>query len=311
MTTDVQLRLRGPIERLDWLHQSLLFAQLSALAYREEPIAREAAQQYGFHDVRFLNKDGAQAYVLSTDHDRIVAFRGTEPREWNDIRADLNAVTDLAETVGRVHRGFKQEVDTLWPDVESLLTDESKAKWLTGHSLGGAMATICAGRCLAVPEIQLPAGLFTFGSPRVGNKQYVSAIALVHYRWVNNNDIVTRVPPTWLGYRHGGREVYLNRDGKVHDVTGWQRTLDRLRGFLGALGQLRIDQFQDHGIHRYIEYIREAVIESETVTGDLAVILTMPRRRQDAGTEPQRGAEPHVLMKPRRRSETSELRKAA
>ena len=142
MNTDIRLRLRGPIERLDWLHQSLLFAELSALAYREEPIAREAAQQYGFHDVRFLDKEGAQAYVFSNDHDCVVAFRGTEPREWNDIRADLNAVTDLAETVGRVHRGFKQEVDTLWPDLESSLTDESKANWLTGHSLGGAMATI-------------------------------------------------------------------------------------------------------------------------------------------------------------------------
>jgi len=53
----------------------------------------------------------------------------------------------LAETVGRVHGGFKQEVDDLWPDIERHLADNTPALWFAGHSLGGAMATICAGRC--------------------------------------------------------------------------------------------------------------------------------------------------------------------
>jgi triacylglycerol lipase len=73
---------------------------------------------------------------------------GTEPNEWNDIKADVNAWTVLAESVGRVHRGFKEEVDTLWPLMEAALAENNKTTWFTGHSLGAAMAAICAGRCM-------------------------------------------------------------------------------------------------------------------------------------------------------------------
>jgi triacylglycerol lipase len=87
----------------------------------------------------------------------------------------------------------------------------------------------------------------------------VNYCRLVHYRWVNNNDIVTRVPPTWWGYRHGGREMYIDYRGRVRDVKGWRRVFDRLRGFLLGLIRLRIDQFSDHSIENYITHIHAAV----------------------------------------------------
>ena len=55
--------------------------------------------------------------------------------------------TVLAETAGRVHRGFKREVDDLWPRLEKALKNNTLPLWFAGHSLGGAMATICASRC--------------------------------------------------------------------------------------------------------------------------------------------------------------------
>ena len=55
------------------------------------------------------------------------------------------------------------------------------------------------------------------------------------YRWVNNNDIVARVPPAWLGYRHKGEEIYLNAFGQIRQLTTWQRIKDRWRGFVRGL----------------------------------------------------------------------------
>ena len=103
--------------------------------------------------------------------------------------------------------------DDLWPKLEKALVSNQSPVWFAGHSLGGAMATICAGRCQLSHIKSNPEGLFTFGSPRVGNKRYINYCKIRHYRWVNNNDIVTRVPPMWMGYSHGGTEMYLNANG--------------------------------------------------------------------------------------------------
>ena len=255
--------LSGPIESLSLLRQSLLFAELSNLCYFSEPVVAEAARRLGFSHCEFFDRDGAQAYLLFNEVDKVIACRGTEPNEWNDIKADANAVSALAETAGRVHRGFKSEVDDLWPRLESALVDNRHTLWFTGHSLGGAMATICAGRCFLSHIDSVPEGLFTYGSPRVGNKRYINYFRDVyHYRWVNNNDIVTRVPPAWFGYRHCGMEMYLDVNGRLRKVEGWRRVTDRLRGFLRGLTRFKIDHFADHSMDRYIEYIRREVVES-------------------------------------------------
>ena len=84
-----------------------------------------------------------------------------------------------------------------------------------------------------------------------------------HIRWVNNNDIVTRVPPPLFGYRHSGQEMYLNSHGHLRQLNGWQRTKDRCRGFLGGLRRFRIDHFSDHLMDYYIESIHNMVLEHE------------------------------------------------
>ena len=86
------------------------------------------------------------------------ACRGTEPHDWNDVRADLDLGKAVAETVGWVHRGFKREVDDLWPRLEQALVNNTRSLWFTGHSLGGAMAAICASEAAfrAFSERALP-----------------------------------------------------------------------------------------------------------------------------------------------------------
>ena len=264
---DVHSRVQGPIEDMPFLQQSLLFAELSSLSYYDPVDVEQPLQQLGFTESRYFDRDGAQAWIFCNEIDCVVACRGTEPHEWNDIRADVNAVAVVTETFGRVHRGFNAEVDDLWPRLEEALASNARRLWFTGHSLGGAMATICAGRCFLSEIDSLPYALFTYGSPRVGDKRFVNFVELNHTRWVNNNDIVTRVPPAWMGYRHSGQEMYLDRDGKIRDVTGMYRFRDRTKGFVRGLLRFKIDHFADHSMDRYIEYIKAAV-ESDVSDGE-------------------------------------------
>ncbi|MDA1177384.1 MAG: lipase family protein [Planctomycetota bacterium] len=248
-------RLRGPISRLTFLQKSLLFAELSYLSYRHEPDALAAAALIELQKVAYFDRDGAQAYRFENEHDCIVVCRGTEPNQWNDLQADANAIMAVAETAGRVHFGFKSEVDALWPMIEPSIRGHDKPLWFTGHSLGGAMATICAGRCMLSKAHTNPTALYTFGSPRVGNRRYVNFAPITHYRWVNNNDIVCRVPPPWMGYRHAGTECYLDAHGTLRELRGWRRFVDRVRGLGMSLLQGRLDYLSDHSMRRYIEAI--------------------------------------------------------
>lgn len=264
---NVRSRITGAIDDKSHLQRSLLFAELSSISYYDEEHASKFAAEIGLPEYRFFDRDGAQAYMFWNDVDCVVACRGTEPNEWNDIKADANAVSVLTETFGRVHKGFKQEVDDLWPMLEDALVQNSRTLWFTGHSLGGAMATICAGRCYLSEIESMPRALFTYGSPRVGDKRFINFVELDHSRWVNNNDLVTRVPPAWMGYRHGGDEWYLNRNGNIRSVNGWTRSYDRLRGFLRGLLSFSIDHFSDHSIDDYVEHIHRA-LSNENGTRD-------------------------------------------
>lgn len=253
-------RLEGrQIGELTFLEKSLLFAELSRASYFPRTVAGQLAEDVGLPETRFYDRDGAQAYVFANETDAVVCCRGTEPNEWNDIRADLDAIYDVAETVGRVHRGFKREVNDLWPRLEQALVSNERVLWFAGHSLGGAMTAICAGRCYLSHIKSAPEAVFTYGSPRVGDKRYVNHVQLAYYRWVNNNDIVTRVPPSFLGYRHAGHEIYLNRLGRISNVTGMLKMRDRWWGFLRTLRRWRVDHFSDHLMGEYIKAIENAV----------------------------------------------------
>ena len=261
---------KGPISELNVLQQSLLFAEISMMSYMSPQECNIAAGKLHFTEGKYFECDGSQAYWFQNEHDSVVVCRGTEADDWNDIQADANALTALAETVGKVHRGFKREVDDLWPELEKALGANKKTLWFTGHSLGGAMATICAGRCLLSHIKSEPDGLFTYGSPRVGDRRYVNYTKIPHFRWVNNNDIVARVPPFWFGYRHSGTEMYLNRNGKLKNIKGWRRLSDRIQGFCKELiSKFRIDHLSDHSIVDYIESIDKLIRNGEVYEPDL------------------------------------------
>jgi len=215
----------------------------------------------GFEVLEFFNKGGAQGYLSKQDNVMVLSFRGTEPDQWNDLAADLNALPDDAEASGWVHDGFQNEVLDIWNDVMSAMQkhvfDSDVEKFfITGHSLGAAMATIAASKLQDECHIDC---LYTYGSPRAGNRKFVENCTFSHYRYVNNNDIVTRVPPALLFYCHHGELMYFNRYGVLVKYNKWQEIIDRLAGIVSAWSKFKpFDGLMDHNMSAYILNCKKA-----------------------------------------------------
>ena len=99
--------LKKPICQMEQSKRSGLFARLAEIAYADKKKATAYAKAIGFTKTQFFDVDGAQAYIFSNKDDCVVACRGTEPTEFNDIKADLNALMVDAELDGKVHKGFR------------------------------------------------------------------------------------------------------------------------------------------------------------------------------------------------------------
>jgi len=207
-----------------FLEQSVLFAQLSNVAYKSPAIASKLFEDLGYTSEYYESAD-SNVYVVEDATDIIVVCRGTEPTEWSDISADLSI--DLVPSrggVGKVHVGFRTYTDKVWPQVmwHVKATRVKKHLWLTGHSLGAAMATLMARRFALDNTLPMPAALFTYGSPRVGNRKYINAFnkLVPHHRWVNAGDIVTKVPISpW--YYHCGTRHHIKAPKKNTTQKSW------------------------------------------------------------------------------------------
>lgn len=234
-----------------------VLAKLSEFVYEEPDEARTLVNNFGFHTFEYYNRDGAQAYRFESDTDVVFACRGTEPGNFNDIVADIDIRKERSETYGRVHKGFKRESDDIWDMIyEDLvaLNNDNRNLWFTGHSLGGAMITIMASRAWEEPQLPDPIELHTFGSPRPGNGAFAKSLEkYTHYRWVNNNDIVTMIPPALLGFRHTGTEMYFNAKGVLTKIGFWKKLKDR---FFGSFANT-FDTIKDHTCSLYAKLCKE------------------------------------------------------
>jgi triacylglycerol lipase len=241
------------ISELTLNKQSLLMAKLSSLAYTDNV-------SFDGYDSKFLDKQGTQAYFLYDKDDIIIVCRGTQPTQFSDIAADVKfALVPSSSKVGLVHRGFKDSVDLIWDELSKLIKKygSNRRVWCTGHSLGAAMATLITTRCCRTEGIKNPV-LFTFGSPKVGNGEYVGfmqGLDIQHYRWVNNEDIVTRNP---IGrYTHHGELHYFDHNGNLSVLNWWQTTKDRVKGFWTGIKKGKINFFVNHEIGNYIKNLEK------------------------------------------------------
>ncbi len=179
-----------------------------------------------------FNQDGTQAILVSNDSFIALAFRGTEATSTKDIKTDLDAKMIPCETDGKIHSGFKKAFDAVVSDetaknIQARINQndcETKPLFITGHSLGGALATIAAKRLSHERGI---AACYTFGSPRVGDDEWITDIKTPIYRLVNAADCVTMLPP--------GDEI-INIISWVPRLVAWCR-LPFVSGWFGSFGR--------------------------------------------------------------------------
>jgi len=190
-----------------WLAESAL------LAYWGEADASAAFSRAGLQS-KFLKSGSTDCYIAWQGTFVIVAFRGTEPDEWEDILTDA-MIALVPWRTGKVHFGFKQGMDAIWPALEAELNTLSMGRtvWFCGHSLGAALATLAADRYAKTR------GVCTFGCPRVGDRAFAAGfnarLGASSLRCVNNHDIVTHVPPPLFAYKHVDVRRFIAPDGTI------------------------------------------------------------------------------------------------
>ena len=193
----------------------------------------------------------AHALIVENSSSVILAFRGT--KEPIDFLTDAEfKMTELDGLM--VHDGFL----TAWKTIKQTILDWSKENkkplYITGHSLGGAMANFAGWELskASIPFVQC----VTFGEPRSGDKRWANDCDLKFgtkkVRFINNVDIVPRVPGVIVGYRHTKNYMCLSETGRPYPnpPLSFRIYLD-LKAVLYDLKNRRFGLLKDHAIDLY------------------------------------------------------------
>ena len=230
-----------------------LMARCSQLAYVEfetsqEPQLSGALKELGLDFVRGFSNNATCAYLARNDRFAVLAFRGTTS-DFRTILSDIKirfyrdksgarTSTGFSEAYKLVQQGIADAVDALEP---------SLPLYITGHSLGGALAAIASTRILPSDRI---AACYTYGCPRVGDGEFTLQLWKVPvYRQVHRSDVVPHAPLAF-GYRQAGDFRYIKRNGKmVQDPN----TIAFLGSFLFSVVTDFKSIFLNHRIAGYVE----------------------------------------------------------
>lgn len=230
-------------------------AEASFLAYGDADFlaARFAddslLRREGLHFDLIAGGGDTAGFLMHNERFAIATFRGTRvPGLQDPLVFQVSLAPSLQDIVtdaqfpqtpfdhGRVHRGFALAFEAVAADLgEKLeaLAAAGRPIWFSGHSLGGALATLAAAR-FGPGRFR---GLYTYGCPRVGDAAFAALFdGQPSFRVVHHEDIVPRVPPPLLPalpplrYAHSGRLVYIDKDGSVTPDADPGRVADIFEG---------------------------------------------------------------------------------
>jgi hypothetical protein len=243
-----------------------LMAFLADFAYHPQITGKSAnvpdeLASLGFHKLSvFANglTDGF-AFIAESDALNVLSFRGTHSKaNWNtNFRAGLINPKGTDPNL-RVHEGFYGAFQGLSEDgLSEKIAAINKTSgnipfYVTGHSLGGALAQIAA----AVFGSDRLAACYTFGSPRVGNAIFDLWVKAPSYRVINHADLVPQVPLP-IFYRHSGDPRYLPAKVSAapyrHEPGFFERVWQWVEGFV-QLARRRgaLLEIEDHKIRNYM-----------------------------------------------------------
>jgi hypothetical protein len=151
---------------------------------------------------------------------------------------------------------------------------------ITGHSLGGALAVLCAHILQA--EGWTVHSVYTFGQPRVGDRAFAAAynglkagqasslsfetdrpdacptLGSQTFRLVNENDIVPRLPGWVLGYRHAGQHEFITAAGAlVENPSLFTIALTDALGLYAAWRRFDDVVIEDHFMGAYLKALND------------------------------------------------------
>ncbi|MCH7908182.1 MAG: lipase family protein [Candidatus Hydrogenedentes bacterium] len=238
------------------LHNAYALARAALAAYPNSPERDPADFFDAFPHHSPFRGQRVSGFVVSDPDHVILAFRGShEDREW--IRG--LSYGQVPSGGGRVHRGLSETLDEVWRDVLCAFYDASvhdKTLWLTGHSIGGSLATLAARR-LHDEGFSVHFAC-TFGAPRVLDPVAAREFPVPLYRFVNNEDLVPDLPWPSLTdrYAHAGKRILLLASGQIAEdrhSPGLSRRIDRA----DTIGQgiVPSGMVHDHAMENYLEKI--------------------------------------------------------
>jgi hypothetical protein len=199
-----------------WWLADASFLVYGTAEFSEQAIRHSPLPEQGFRLDWLGTPSDNRGMVLENDTALVVVFRGTRLDKQSpfsaaeivvinqdDLWTDSQFIPRACRGGGRVHRGFLDAFAQVSGRLDAILRMKrpDQQLWLTGHSLGGALATLAAAH-IDSTSIQ---GLYTYGCPRVGDAKFAAALPGGTYcRFVHRDDWVTTVPPELLGYVHAG-----------------------------------------------------------------------------------------------------------
>lgn len=207
----------------------LTLARLSSAVYEDWPVFEGRAAELGFATAAVFDHAGTQAALVSREDSAVIVFRGTEASRAVviDLVANLGVPVRWAGE-GRVHSGYVRAFNRISYEVRTMAEQVSSEVplFLTGHSMGGALAELYA----AWTSHNL-AGVITFGTPKTMSRRAALAIRCEIRRIVMPFDFAQCWPPIPI-LGHPGPKIRLVPvtwyPGPVtrHDINGYVRSLE-------------------------------------------------------------------------------------
>ena len=193
---------------IDNKHITALY--LSQISYFSFDKISKKIKEFGGTKLSLYNHEGTQGYFAEFDDMAVVAFRGTNLDEKDDLKACFTFWKTNFGAI-KVHKGFANSIDRLIPNILADLRQVplDKRVVFVGHSLGGALATLLSAK-------HKPDELVTFGAPRVAGPELAEYLSNIEYhRIVTKHDLLRWLPPNIPyipPYVHSGERRLLEVD---------------------------------------------------------------------------------------------------
>lgn len=223
--------------------------------------------------ISFISEGESQCYIWKYNDTVAISFRGTE--SIGDIKDDISIIQRIFEvpkdhvnSLQRsmlVHTGIYKQFLCLEPKLSTILSgnisDSNKIIYVTGHSLGGGLATLAS--LYYSYKYANPIYCITFGSPRVGNKDFANTFnerIAKSVRFVNQEDPIPFFPSD-IFYEHVCGIKYIDRNNKIQNKITNNRFLHCIKDFICSLCCCAEKPTNDHLCSDYLRSIKDADID--------------------------------------------------